>query len=101
MNYSYGKSYSRRAICLAHLLICGILFSVSSATSGQKVSIERWNPTRVPPGVTLVGDRVCAECHKDKAASQSQSSMAMAMESIRDSKTLIEHQKMNFRNGPY
>jgi hypothetical protein len=101
MNYPAGKRFSRRAAFLAHLLICGIVFSVSSATSGQRISVDRWNPTRVPAGVTLVGDKVCAECHKDKAASQSQSSMGMAMESIRDSKILSEHRKMTFRNGPY
>jgi hypothetical protein len=101
MNHRNGKKTSRRAACLTYLLICGIVFSVSSATSGQKVSVERWNPTRIPPGVTLVGDKVCAECHKSKAASQSQSSMGMAMESIRDSKILTENQKMTFRAGPY
>jgi hypothetical protein len=51
--------------------------------------------------VALVGDKVCAECHKGKADSQSQSSMGMAMESVKDSKILTEHQKMTFRNGPY
>jgi hypothetical protein len=96
-----ANSGSKRAACLAYLLFCGAVFGASSATSGQKVSFERWNPTRVPAGVTLVGDKVCAECHKDKAASQSRSSMGMAMESIRDSKILTEHRKMTFRNGPY
>jgi hypothetical protein len=101
MNYSGGKMTLRRAACLAHLLICGIVFGVSSGASVQKISVERWNPTRVSPGVTLVGDKVCAECHKSKAASQSQSSMGMAMESIRDSKILTENPKMSFRSGPY
>src|SRR5215475_3399312 len=101
MNQRGGKIASRRAACLASLLICGIVFAVSSATSGQKISVERWNPTRIPQGVTLVGDKVCAECHKGKADSQSQSSMGMAMESVKDSKILTEHQKMTFRNGPY
>jgi hypothetical protein len=101
MVYPGGKRVLMWAVCLAHLLICGVVFSVSSATSGQKISVERWNPTRVPPGVTLVGDKVCAECHKSKATSQSQSSMGMAMESIRDSKILTENQKMSFRSGPY
>src|SRR5262249_2263146 len=100
MNHPDGKRYSRRAACLTCLLIWGIVISISSA-SGQKNSFVRWNPTRVPAGVTLVGDKVCAECHKGKADSQSRSSMGLAMESIRDSKILTEHQKMTFRNGPY
>jgi hypothetical protein len=101
MSHRGGKRNSKRVACLTYLLICGIVFGVSSATSGQKVSVERWNPTRVPPGMTLVGDKICAECHKSKAASQSQSSMGIAMESIRDSKILTENPKMTFRNGPY
>jgi hypothetical protein len=75
--------------------------SGASGLSGQKTSVERWNPTRVPPGVTFVGDQVCAECHKNKAVSQSQSSMGMAMESVKGSKILTKHPKMTFRSGPY
>jgi len=101
MNHRGGKRILMWTACLAHFLICGIVFSVSSGASGQKNFAERWNPTRVPPGVTFVGDKVCAECHEGKAASQSRSSMGMAMESIKDSKILTEHQKLAFRNGPY
>jgi len=101
MNHRGGKRALMFVVCLGHLMICGVVFGVSSDLSGQKISVERWNPTRVPPGVTLVGDKVCAECHRGRAASQSQSSMGMAMESIKDSKILTEHQKMTFRVGPY
>ncbi len=89
------------AVCLAYPLICGAVLCASSGAEAQRVSFERWNPTRVPPGVAMVGDKVCAECHRDKAESQAQSSMGMAMESIKDSKILTGHQKMTFRAGPY
>src|SRR5262245_29342187 len=101
MNHPGGKRASRRATCLTYFLICAAVFGASSATSGQKNSFERWNPTRVPAGVTLVGDKVCAECHKTKADSQSRSSMGMAMEPVSASKILTGHQKMTFRKGPY
>lgn len=84
-----------------YLLICGIDFVPSSAISEQKLSTKKWHPTRVPAGVTFVGDQVCAECHKNITDSQSQSSMAMAMESVKGSKVLTEHSKMTFRAGNY
>src|SRR5262249_7588171 len=96
-----GKRILSWAVCLLYFLICGFVFSASSAGSGQKIPVERWNPTRVPAGAVFVGEQVCAECHKNKAVSQSQSSIGMGMESIKDSKILTTYPKMTFRSGPY
>ena len=52
-------------------------------------------------GAELVGDRVCAGCHIDKAASHPKTGMAMAMEPVAESKVLIENPAMSFRIGNY
>ena len=101
MNHRGGKRALSWAVCVLYFLICGMVFRPSPATSGQKPSAQRWRPTKVPAGTNFAGDQVCAECHKNKAISQLQSSMGMAMESIKDSKILTAHSKMIFRDGPY
>jgi hypothetical protein len=101
MNHCGKKRAIRWAICALFLLVCGIASAPSSAISWQKPSAVRWHPTKVPAGTKFVGDKVCAECHKSKAAIQLQSSMGMAMESVKDSKVLSSHPKMTFKIGPY
>jgi hypothetical protein len=55
----------------------------------------------MPAGTEFVGDQVCAGCHTSKVASQLQTSMAMAMEPVADSKVLSTHTRMTFQSGPY
>ena len=52
-------------------------------------------------GAELVGDRICAQCHAAKTASHAKTGMAMAMETIAESKVLIANTVMTFRIGNY
>ena len=73
----------------------------SSRISQQTNPIERWRPRRIPVGAELVGDAVCAQCHAAMTASHAKTGMAMAMESIDDSKVLTANPAMIFRIGNF
>lgn len=88
----------RYFVCLAYFFI----FSLSYVQQAQpQQPARRWYPTRVPSGAALVGDQVCAECHKERVLAQRQSSMGMAMESVADSLVLSAHKLMTFEIGNY
>lgn len=105
MDHAARKRIARRTAFALFLLVFGISGGISdwsaSAILGQEKPARRWRPTRVPAGTVFIGDQACAECHKTKAATQLQSSMAMAMESIKDSKVLTANPRMTFRAGSY
>jgi formate-dependent nitrite reductase cytochrome c552 subunit len=79
------------------LLISGMAFKVFEQTSTS----QSWHPRRVPVNAEFVGDKVCAECHKNMVLTQAHSAMGMAMEPVAESKVLNENARMTFRNGPY
>ena len=85
----------------AYLLLLGAGSWVSSTPLPQTSGAQRWRPRRLPIGAELVGDRVCASCHTDKAASHPKTGMAMAMETISDSRVLTANPSMSFRSGNY
>jgi hypothetical protein len=109
MNHTSRNRFVRGIALALFILIVEICGGVSgqiynwttSAMLQQGKPARRWHPTRIPTGTVFVGDQSCAECHKDKAATQLQSSMGLAMESIKDSKVLTANPKMTFRIGPY
>ncbi|HEX8184508.1 MAG TPA: multiheme c-type cytochrome [Blastocatellia bacterium] len=101
MNRPYTKNLLSWSALLFYLLVLGVGSWGSSLVAYQKSPAQRWHPRRVPAGTDFVGDRACAECHKNKVASHSQSGMAMAMEAITDSRVLTAHPAMSFRIGPY
>ena len=84
-----------------YLLLVGAGSWASSTMAPQTSSAQRWRPRRLPIGVELVGDRVCASCHTDKAASHPGTGMAMAMETISESRVLTANPSMSFRIGNY
>src|SRR5438445_265156 len=98
MKHSLRMRVLRRTILLSALSLCGIGYGASPVIHGQKDTPARWFPTRVPEGTTFVGDQACVECHRSKAASQSQSSMRAAMESVAESRILTTHPRLTFRN---
>jgi hypothetical protein len=101
INHRVTSSATNRVVLILYLLLFGVGTWGSSIIAAQKSLAERWHPRRVPAGVDFVGDQTCAECHKNKVASHSQSGMAMAMEPVGESKVLTSHPAMAFRVGPY
>jgi hypothetical protein len=82
------------------MLILGVCFW-AAPLFGWQSAVEKWNPRKTPANAEFVGDKVCAECHGNKVASHSASGMAMAMESVADSRVLTANPTMAFRAGPY
>ncbi len=101
MNHRAKKRALTGAVLLFYLLIVGISYGATSIASGQKLFAQRWHPTKVPAGVKFAGEQACAECHKNKVASQLQSSMGMAMEEVSNSIVLTTYPKLTFRTGNY
>ena len=91
----------KTALSLGVTILCLLILGLGYSVFEQTTSSQRWHPRRVPANAEFVGDKVCAECHKKMALTQAQSSMGMAMESVRDSKVLNENPRMTFRTGPY
>ena len=100
-----NRSFAKNALSCAVLTLYVLLFGVDSWSSStifpQKGRAERWLPRRVPTEANFVGDQLCAECHRDKVASLSQSGMGRALESVAESRVLNANPTMSFRNGPY
>lgn len=96
-----GKNALRLAVVTLFLLFLGAGSLAASGLFRRQGPVVRWNPKRVPAGAELVGDQVCAQCHKKLAEQLSQSAMGMAMEPVAESRVLIENPAMNFRIGPY
>jgi hypothetical protein len=84
-------------VVILFLLIPGLAFSVFNQTNTS----QRWHPRRVPVDAEFLGDKACAECHKNMTVTQAQTSMGMAMEPVGDSKVLNENARMTFRSGSY
>jgi hypothetical protein len=101
MGHTGWKKIARWAALALFTWIVAVSIWSTPDTFGQENRGRRWNPTRTPAGTVFVGEQVCAECHQSKVASQMQSSMGMAMESVKDSKVLISNSKMGFRIGKY
>ncbi len=93
-------SLSLIAITLG-LLVVGVVSWGPSLAGGQVSSVQRWNPRRVPTGAEFVGDQACGECHKKLVGSHAQSGMALAMESVADSRVLVQNPQLSLRVGPY
>lgn len=88
-------------VAATYILVFGAASWASSEVFPQTSPSQRWRPRRLPIGAELVGDRVCAGCHGDKTASHSKTGMAMAMETIAESKVLTANPAMTFRIGHY
>lgn len=95
-NYASG-----RIAVVASLLIFGVGFWATSIVSLQTSPLPKWYPRKVPAGSELVGDRVCAECHRKKVDSHLKTGMASAIESVPESRVLIANPQMTFRIGNY
>jgi hypothetical protein len=100
-NRSVRKNASSWIVVALFLLIFGAGSWASSIVLPQTSPALRWRPRRVPVGAELVGDRVCAECHKDMTASHLKTGMAMAMETVAESRVLTANPAMTFRIGNY
>jgi Cytochrome c554 and c-prime len=101
INHRGTSNTLNRIVLTLYLLLFGVGVCGPTIIAAQKNLAERWHPRRVPAGVDFVGDQVCAECHKNKVVSHSQTGMAMAMEPVIESKVLTAHPVMAFRIGPY
>jgi mono/diheme cytochrome c family protein len=88
-------------VLVVYLLMFGAGSWASSIVFPQTSLAQRWRPRRLPVGAELVGDRVCAQCHGDKTASHLKTGMALAMETIAESRVLTANPAMIFRIGNY
>jgi hypothetical protein len=100
-NRSVRKNASSWIVVALFLLIFGAGSWASSIVFPQTSPALRWRPRRVPVGAELVGDRVCAECHREMTASHLKTGMAMAMETVAESRVLTANPAMTFRIGDY
>lgn len=100
-NRCVSKNALSWIVVVMYLLMFGAGSWASSIVFQQTSPAQRWRPRRLPVGAELVGDRVCAQCHGDKTASHLKAGMAMAMETIAESKVLIANPAMTFRIGHY
>ena len=100
-NSCVSKNAVSWIVVVVYLLMFGAVSWASSFGFPQTSPVQRWRPRRIPVGAELVGDRVCAECHGDKAASHLKTGMAMAMETIAESRVLTANPAMTFRIGNY
>src|SRR6185436_5042504 len=82
------------------LVVVGVIFFVTPPVSGQATQ-KRWNPRRTPAGTEFIGDQACGECHKKAFAAHPKSGMAMAMETIADSRVLTDNPQLSMSVGPY
>jgi len=100
-NYCFRKNALSCGVIVVYLLVLGVGSWATSVVSSQTSPVQRWRPRRIPVGAELVGDGVCAQCHAQKTASHAKTGMAMAMETIAESKVLIANTAMTFRIGNY
>lgn len=91
----------RGSVLFLFLLLSCLSYGSTALTLGQKLAARRWHPTKTPANTQFVGAQACAECHKNRVASQAQTQMGMAMEAITDSKVLTGHPQLTFRHGKY
>lgn len=64
-------------------------------------SLKKWRPGNDYSGISFVGSSVCAQCHADKAASQSLTPMAKALSTGGECQILITNAFLQFKNGNY
>jgi len=95
------RNIKRTTLTLTIAILCLLILGGGSKVFDQTSSGQRWHPNRSPANVEFEGDQVCAECHKSKVITQSQSAMGMAMEPVANSKVLAENPVMTFSSGPY
>ena len=100
-NRSVRKNALSWIVVALFLLIFGAGSWASSIVFPQTSPALRWRPRRVPVGAELVGDRVCAECHREMTASHLKTGMAMAMETVAESRVLTANPAMTFRIENY
>src|ERR1044071_173351 len=105
MMNSKGFSVSKNAVRLVAVALHLLLFAAASwawsEPFGGQGSRARWHPRRPPAGGEFVGDKTCAQCHKQTVAVHAQSPMALAMEPVANSRVLVANPLMTFRTGPY
>ncbi len=101
IDHGVNKNALSWVVLVLYLAVFGSVSWASGIISPQKSLAERWHPRKVPAGVEFVGDQVCAECHKNKVVTHAQTGMAMAMETVADSKVLTENPNMTMRSGQY
>jgi cytochrome c554/c'-like protein len=91
---------------LASLLI-GAGFVWSSDTTLSPVGAQKenalsdWRPLQRATAIRFVGSAVCADCHRDRAATQFASPMAHALELATDCEILNKRGRMTFREDRY
>jgi hypothetical protein len=66
-----------------------------------KDPFAKWRPTRELNGIGYVGNRVCVQCHKDKALFESTNSMARAAENGNYCSSVKAQPNLSFTNGSY
>ena len=98
-NRCVSKNALSWIVVVVYLLMFGAGSWAASIVFPQTSPAQRWRPRRIPVGADLVGDRVCAQCHGDKTASHLKTGMAMAMETIAESKVLTANPALTFRIG--
>jgi hypothetical protein len=68
--------------------------------NAEQDALVKWR-MRDYPAENYVGERVCAECHSEKASSQSGTPMAHALEPAKKAQVLRDYPLLTFRDGPY
>src|SRR5215813_15310144 len=101
MNHLYQKRKLALTLSLVFTAFAAFGFSLPHSPSKQAQRGKVWRPTRIPAGVDFVGSQVCAECHKDKAAVQGNSSMGLALELVAEAQILSSHKRLDFRDGKF
>jgi Cytochrome c554 and c-prime len=81
------------------LFLSGLSFA--QPQTQKAASFSDFRPRREMAGKSFVGQKACADCHKSKTQTQSQTAMAKALKIATESEVLRSHPKMTFRSGPY
>lgn len=64
-------------------------------------SFSNFRPRREVVGEKFIGSTACANCHREKSQSYSNTAMANALTPAAQSKILVSHPRMTFRAGAY
>jgi hypothetical protein len=84
------------------LTLCGALFVLPLASASETATQRKpFSPTQAPPGAQYVGAKACAQCHEAQAATQPETPMGRALETVKDGRILREHPRLELQLGKY
>jgi hypothetical protein len=98
----YGNKYHACVLALAVMTMGGGECLVKAQTQIDKnFPRQDWQPTRAIYGWRYVGERTCAACHADEAATQTLTAMAMALSPASECQVLTSHPDLSVKLGRY